>query len=208
MSAAVKITRTDHTATELRAVAAKSHAAAQARRLLAIAMVMEAATRSDAARQAGMDRQTLRDWVHRYNTAGVDGLKSRTAPGARSRLTDAQMAEFRDLVVAGPDPAIHGVVRWRCVDLRREVARRFSVAVDEDTIGKWLRKFRLTRLQPRPFHPKQDAAAQEAFQKDFDARLKQVVPAEAAGKPIEIWFQSLPSGLTRGMKPESDRKAA
>ena len=66
---------------------------------------------------------------------------------------------------AGPDPQVHKVMRWRCVDLRDEVARRFAVTVDEDTIGRWLRKLKLTRLQPRPYHPKKDAAAQEAFKK-------------------------------------------
>jgi transposase len=75
------------------------------------------------------------------------------------------MAELRELVVAGPDPETHKVVRWRCVDLRAEVARRYAVSVPGRTIGKWLRKLKLTRLQPRPYHPKKDAAAQEAFKK-------------------------------------------
>ena len=167
MSAAIKITRMDRTAAELRGVAAKSTDADQARRLLAIAMIYDGTSRFDAARQAGMDRQTLRDWVHRYNEAGVDGLLSRKSPGAAPKLTPAQMAELRELVIAGPDPKIHQVIRWRCVDLRAEVAKRFSVTVPERTIGKWLRKLKLTQLQPRPYHPKKDAAAQEAFKKTF-----------------------------------------
>ena len=165
MSAAVKIIRMDHTAAELRGFAVKSRNPAQSRRLLAIAMLLDGASRLDAARQAGMDRQTLRDWVHRYNEMGADGLVSHTAPGPTPKLTEAQMQELRDLVAAGPDPETHQVVRWRCVDLREEVSRRFSVTVTEGTIGKWLRKLKLTRLQPRPFHPKKDAAAQEAFKK-------------------------------------------
>ncbi len=165
MTAAVKIIRIDYTATELRELAVKSRDAAQSRRLLAIAMVLEGSSREDAARQAGMDRQTLRDWVLRYNEMGVDGLISRSAPGPAAKLSDAQMNELRDLVIAGPDAAIHRVVRWRCVDLRDEVARRFGVTVAERTIGKWLRKLRLTRLQPRPYHPKKDPAAEEAFKK-------------------------------------------
>ena len=79
------------------------------------------------------------------------------------------MAELRAMVLNGPDPSQHNVVRWRCVDLRAEVARRFAVTVREGTIGKWLRKPDLTRLQPRPFHPKKDAAAQEAFKKTLPA---------------------------------------
>ena len=165
MTAAVKIERMDHTSAELRDLAVKSRDAAQSRRLLAIAMVLEGGSREDAARQTGMDRQTLRDWVHRYNEAGADGLISRTAPGPQPKLSQAQMNELRALVVAGPDAAIHQVVRWRCLDLRDEVACRFEVTVDERTIAKWLRKLRLTRLQPRPYHPKKDHAAEEAFKK-------------------------------------------
>ena len=75
------------------------------------------------------------------------------------------MDELWDLVLAGPDPAIHQVVRWRCIDLRHEVARRFSVTVDKRTVARWLRQLGMIRLQPRPHHPKRDAAAQEAFKK-------------------------------------------
>jgi hypothetical protein len=87
------------------------------------------------------------------------------APGKPPSLTGEQMAELRATVLNGPDPEKHGVVRWRCIDLRAEVARRYGVEVTERTIGKWLRKLELTRLQPRPFHPKKDDAAQEAFKK-------------------------------------------
>ncbi len=162
---AVVIIRMENSAADLRGLAVKSRDAAQGRRLLAIAMVLEGSSREDAARQAGMDRQTLRDWVHRYNELGVEGLVSRRAPGPAARLTAAQMLEFRTLVIAGPDPAVHHVVRWRCADLRDEVARRFGVTVQERAIGKWLRKLGLTRLQPRPYHPKKDPAAEEAFKK-------------------------------------------
>jgi transposase len=165
MTAAVEVTRLEHTSAELRDLAAKSRDAAQSRRLLAIAMVLDGSSREDAAVQAGMDRQTLRDWVLRYNELGAEGLVSRSAPGAAPRLSDAQMKELRELVIAGPDVAVHRVVRWRCADLRDEVARRFGVIVAERTIGKWLRKLGLTRLQPRPVHPKKDPAAEEAFKK-------------------------------------------
>jgi transposase len=165
MGIALTVTRVDHTASELRAFAAKSGDGAQVRRLLAIALVLEGYSRTQAAELSGMDRQTLRDWVHRYNDEGIDGLKSRTAPGRAPALNDEQMAELKALVIQGPDPMTHKVVRWRCVDLRAEVARRFSVDVHESTIGKWLHQLGLTRLQPRPFHPKKDAAAQEALKK-------------------------------------------
>ena len=112
-----------------------------------------------------MDRQTLRDWVIRYNDLGIAGLLSRHGGGPRPALSEAQMAELLALVVKGPDPERDRVVRWRCVDLRDEVERRFEVRVHENTIGAWLRQMKLTRLQPRPFHPRKDPAAQEAFKK-------------------------------------------
>jgi transposase len=84
-------------------------------------------------------------------------------------LTREQKAELKARVIKGPDPTQDNVVRWRCLDLREEVARRFSVEVHESTIGKWLHQLGLTRLQPRPFHPKKDAEAQEAFKKTSTA---------------------------------------
>ncbi len=165
MGQAIIITGTKHTAAALREVAAKSDDGAQVRRLLAIALILEGRSRSEAAEQSGMDRQTLRDWVHRYNAAGIAGLESRHGNGREAFLTEAQMNELKEIVIKGPDPKTAKVVRWRCVDLRDEVKRRFGVRVNERTIGKWLRKLGLTRLQPRPFHPKKDAAAQEAFKK-------------------------------------------
>jgi len=117
MGAAVVITRTHHSAAALRELAVQSGDTAVARRLLAIAMVLEGASRLEAARRTGMDRQTLRDWAHRYNEEGVAGLASRKAPGAAGKLTPEQIEELRELVIGGPDPKIHKVVRWRCIDL-------------------------------------------------------------------------------------------
>ena len=165
MSAALGITRMDHTSTDLRALSSRCPDGAQVRRLLALALVLEGRPRSEAAALNGMDRQTLRDWVHRYNADGVDGLKSRRPAGRVPALTEQQKAELRELVVNGPDPEKDQVVRWRCQDIRAEVARRFSVEVHESTIGKWLNQFGLTRLQPRPYHPKKDIEAESSFKK-------------------------------------------
>src|SRR5258708_45559 len=123
----LEITRTDYTAEELRALGARCSDGAQDRRILAIALVLEGRGRLEAARLNGMDRQSLRDWVHRYNDGGIEALKSRRSAGRAPALTPLQKAELLDLVLAGPDPEIHGVVRWRCVDLQAEVARRFDV---------------------------------------------------------------------------------
>jgi len=165
MGSAIKITRADHTAQALRTLAAKSADAGQVRRLLALALVLEGHSREVAAERCGMDRQTLRDWVHRYNDKGVAGLVSIRSGGRLHVLSKAQMAELKELALKGPDPERDKVARWRRLDPREEAARRFSVTVSGRTIGRWLRKMGLTRLQPRPFHPKKDMAAQEEFKK-------------------------------------------
>ena len=165
MAQALTVTRTDHEASELRSAARHCGEAAQACRLLAIALVLEGATRTEAAEQTGMERQTLRDWVHRYNDLGIDGLKSRRSAGRTPALTATQKDELLALVLKGPDPEVHGVARWRCCDLRDEIERRFSVEVHVSTVGKWLNQLGLTRLQPRPCHPRKDPAAEEAFKK-------------------------------------------
>lgn len=177
MGAPITITRDEFTAAQLRAGSAKSTDGGQVRRMLALALVLEGRRRSEAAALNGMDRQTLSDWVHRYNAEGIDGLKSRKSPGREPFLSEAQKAEFRALVIQGPDPDIHKVVRWRCVDLRAEVARRWSVDVHENTIGVWLGELGLTRLQPRPVHPKKDPAAEESFKKTSPAWCAPSSPA-------------------------------
>jgi len=112
-----------------------------------------------------MDRQTLRDWVHRYNAEGLAGLTDRPHSGRRPRLTAAQEAEIARIVESGPNLETHGVVRWRCVDLQKVIGEQFKVELAERTVAKLLKKLRFTRLSTRPYHPKKDAEAQEAFKK-------------------------------------------
>ena len=162
---AIAITRTELSADALRVAARRTKHNAQARRLLAIALVLEGASRAAAARACGMDRQTLRDWVHRYNAQGVEGLRDRPRSGRPPRLTPAQLEELAGLVEAGPDPARHGVVRWRCLDLQSEIAARFEVELSERHVGRLLKKLDFTRLSVRPRHPQADEAAQQAFKK-------------------------------------------
>ena len=165
MGQPIAITRTEFSAAGLRAHAARSGDGAVVRRLLAIALLLDGHSREAAATMAGMTRQTLADWVHRYNAEGIAGLSSRTSPGRPPVLSAAHMAALKEMVLNGPDPARHAVVRWRCLDLRAEIAARWSVTVCEQTVGRWLRQLRLTRLQPRPYHPKKDPEAETAFKK-------------------------------------------
>src|SRR6202171_2928501 len=145
MGRPIEITRLEHSATALRELAARTHDGAVVRRLLGIALILEGHRREEAARLSGMDRQTLRDWAHRYNTDGVAGLSSRWGAGRPPALNEAQMAELRSLVLEGPDLERNGVVRWRCADLRAEIAARWSVTLTEGTVGKLLHRLRMTR---------------------------------------------------------------
>ena len=164
MAVAVAITRGDLDAAGLRRAARRERDGAASRRMLALALVLEGASRTEAARAAGMDRQTLRDWVHRYNAEGLPGLRDRPGErGPKRRLTTAQEAEVADLVRQGPDRAVHGVVRWRRVDLARVIAERFGVALAERSVGDALRRLGFRRLVTRPRHPGHDAVAQASF---------------------------------------------
>lgn len=157
--------RDDFTAFEVRAFAARSKDGAQVRRLLSIAAVYDGLDRGDAARIGGMDRQTLRDWVHRFNAEGPDGLIDRWAGGPKSRLTPAQKEEFSRIVNAGPDRDKDGVVRWRCVDLKRVIRDRFGVDYHERTVGKILKELDFSHVSARPQHAGQDPAMIETFKK-------------------------------------------
>jgi transposase len=169
----VAITRLDLTPSALRGAAAQCLDAKVTRRMLAIALVLEGWLREDAARSCGMDRQTLRDWVHRYNAEGVAGLSDLPRQcGPKPRLSAAQEAEVVRWVEEGPDLARDGMVRWRCIDLRDRIEREFDVSLHERTIGKLLNRLRFRRLSVRPQHPQSDPAAQAAYKKIHRAGVR------------------------------------
>ena len=167
---AVEITRKDLSAGDLRAASARTKDAKAARRLLAIALVLEGSDRKTAAESCGMDRQTLRDWVHRYNAEGISGLTNRHSAGAKPLLNPEQKAALAQMVREGPDPSVDGVVRWRRIDLKRKIEARFGVVMHERTVGKQLAALGFRRLSVRPQHPKSDPVAQEAFKKTSPPR--------------------------------------
>jgi len=170
MGAKVAITRTDYTGAELRALSAKCADGAQVRRILALALVLDGRPRSEAAVLNGMDRQTLRDWVHRFNERGPDGLLDDRSKGSAPRLRADQQAELAHLVETGPDRVVHGVVRWRRVDLQRVIAERFGIHYHERTIGKILKALGFSHVSARPRHPDQDVKTIEAFKKTLRIR--------------------------------------
>jgi putative transposase len=126
--------RSDYTADEVRRLAKRAKDAAQARRLLAIAAALEGALRAEAAKIGGMDRQTLRDWVIRFNEQGPDGLVNIPSPGVPPKLDATHKAFLSRIVEEGPIPAVHGVVRWRACDLIMRLHEEFGLSVSDDTI--------------------------------------------------------------------------
>jgi len=157
--------RADYSADDLRALARRSRDAKQARRLMALTGIADGLSRADAAAVGLMDRQTLRDWVHRFNAQGPDGLIDRKSPGPKSRLSREQLATLGEIVAAGPDLAEDGVVRWRCADLAAVIKVRFGVEYHESSVGKILRSLGFSHVSARPRHPKQDPETIEVFKK-------------------------------------------
>jgi putative transposase len=159
--------RTDYSSKELRDLARRVKNAGQARRLLAIAAVLDGSSREDAAKVGGMDRQTLRDWVIRFNEQGPEGLINKCAPGAPGKLGKRHMAFLARLVEEGPIAAVHGVVRWRACDLIMLLHEEFGISVSDDTVYRALKKLGFSHVSARPRAYKQDADAVEAFKKTF-----------------------------------------
>ncbi len=181
--AGIEITRVELGASQLRAASAKAPNARAACRMLALALVLEGVDRKTAAETCGMDRQTLRDWVHRYNAEGLAGLVHRRHTGRPRSLSEADLSELAVLVEKGPDPETDGVVRWRQSDLRRVIEERFGVTMHERTVGKQLKRLGYVRLSVRPQHPKSDPKAQEAFKKTSSTRSMPSSPRPPAANP-------------------------
>ncbi|MFL5254512.1 MAG: helix-turn-helix domain-containing protein [Rhodopila sp.] len=164
----VAITRQDVSAADLRLAATRTQDAKVARRMLAMALVLEGHSRAEAVQACAMERQTLRDWVHRFNDHGLEGLSDqprRNSP--QPRLSAEQQAEVAAWVEQGAEVGRDGVVRWRCVDLQQRIQQRFGVALHERTLGKLLRKLSFRRFSVRPQHPKSNPEAQASFKLSF-----------------------------------------
>src|SRR5919199_5515467 len=142
--------RADFDAPTLRALAKRSRDPDQTRRLLALAAIYDGHARSHAAQLAGVGLQIVRDWVLRFNEHGPDGLINRKAPGRASILDAAKRAALRDIVEQGPIPAVHGVVRWRLVDLVQWVWDEFRISVSQQTMSREVRALGSRKLSARP----------------------------------------------------------
>lgn len=159
--------RSDFDAVAVRSWAKKSKDGPQARRLLALAAIYEGASRTEAAKIGGVTLQIVRDWVVKFNARGPMGLIDRKAPGQPPRLNEAHRAALTAMIESGPIPAVHGVVRWRIVDLCQWIFEEFRVVISRQTLSRELRAMGYRKLSARPRHHAQASGAIEDFKKVF-----------------------------------------
>jgi transposase len=164
MGAAIGL-RGDFDGAALRRLARTTKNANQSRRLLSLAVIYDGGRRNEAATLGSVTPQIVRDWVVRFNADGPDGLLDGKAPGRASLLGETQRKALLEIVERGPIPAIHGVVRWRLIDLVQWLHEEFAVSLDETTVGRELRKLGYVKLTARPRHHAQNEIAMEAFKK-------------------------------------------
>jgi len=157
--------RSDFDALQLRAAARKTKDGPQARRLLSLAAIYDGASRTEAARIGGVTLQIVRDWVIKFNAHGPSGLIDRKAPGQPSRLNDTYRAALASVIESGPIPAVHGVVRWRIIDLCQWLWDEFKVTIAKQTLSREIRAMGYRKLSARPRHHAQTAGAVENFKK-------------------------------------------
>ena len=157
--------RGDFKGYELRNLARKTKDGPQARRLLALAAIYDGATRSEAAKLGDVGLQIIRDWVLRFNARGPDGLLNGKSPGQPPKLNDAQRRAVARMIESGPIPAVHGVVRWRLIDLAQWIFEEFRITIAKQTLSRELRAMGYRKLSARPRHHAQAVGAIEDFKK-------------------------------------------
>ena len=176
MAAAIGL-RDDFDGAVVRGLAKAAKDAAQGRRLLALAEIYDGGSRSDAARIGGVGLQTVRDWVLRFNAAGPEGLIDRKAPGNAPKLDGARRQALAGVVESGPIPAIHGVVRWRLIDLVHWIWEEFGISLHETTVGRELKALGYRKLSARPRHHAQNEYAIADFKKTSPPSWQRSRPA-------------------------------
>lgn len=182
MGAAIGL-REDFDGDVLRCLARASRDARQVRRLLSLASIYDGGSRSEAARLGGVTLQIVRDWVVRFNARGPAGLIDGKARGALPRLSGAHRQALMRIVEEGPSPALHGVVRWRLIDLVQWLWDEFEVPISTQTLSRELRALGYRKLSARPRHHAQDADAIPVFKKTSPPRWRRSARHSRGGCP-------------------------
>src|SRR5262249_8847400 len=162
--------RQDFDAPQVRGLARKTKDGPQARRLLALAAIYDGATRTEAAKIGGVGLQIIRGWVLRFNARGPDGLLDGKSTGQPSKLNDTQRQAIAGMIESGPIPAVHGVVRWRLIDLAQWIFEEFRITIAKQTLSRELRAMGYRKLSARPRHHAQAEGAIGDFKKTSPAR--------------------------------------
>ena len=183
-------------APRLRALARRSRDPDQTRRLMALAAIYEGASRSEAARIGCVTLQIVRDWVLRFNARGPQGLVTGRAPGSRSLLNGIQRQELQRMVDHGPIPSVHGVVRWRLVDLVQWVFEEFRITISKQTLSRELRAMGYRKLSARPRHHARSEAEVSTFKKSSPP-VWQRSPRRQAASPLSSGFATRPGSGRR-----------
>src|SRR6516225_1793962 len=187
MSAPIPLRR-DFDASQLRSLARRTNDGPQARRLLALAAIYDGATRTEAAKIGGIGLQIIRDWVLRFNARGPDALLNGKSPGQPCKLNDLQRRAIAGMIESGPIPAVHGVVRWRLIDLAQWIFEEFRITIAKQTLSRELRAMGYRKLSVRPRHHAQAESAIEDFKKASSRAWKKSGAKRAPIPAIELWF--------------------
>jgi transposase len=174
---------------ELRRLGREQTSGRVASRMFAIANVLDGLSREDAATHAGMERQSLRDWVHRFNAEGVEGLRDRPHKGRPRRMHEGIEGAFCERVDKGPDIETDKVVRWRRVDLQEWLKSEHAITYHERSIGKILKRLGYSHVSTRPIHPENDPEAMEAFKKTLLRQSKKLSPHTPKTKESNSGFK-------------------
>ena len=201
--------RADFDARMVRAAARRSKDGPQARRLLALAAIYEGASRTEAAKVGGVTLQIVRDWVMKFNAQGPEGLIDRKPPGQPSRLNGAHRVALAAILESGPIPAVHGVVRWRIVDLCQWIFEEFHVVVAKQTLSRELRTMGYRKLSARPRHHEQAEGAIEDFKKAFPrAWTRSGARRASSPPPLRSGSPTRPASARRTRSPAVGPSAA
>jgi transposase len=175
--------RGDFDGFQVRALAKKAKDGRLTRRLLALAEIYDGGSRGDAARIGGVGLQIVRDWVRKFNAHGPTGLVDRKPRGRASRLKDEHRRALAQLIESGPIAAIHGVVRWRLIDLAQWVFEEYRISVTKQILSREVRAMGYRKLSARPRHHAQAEGAIDHFKKTSRSAWRKSRARRASSRP-------------------------
>lgn len=155
-----------------------------------------------------MTLQIIRDWVLRSNEAGIPGLATRKAPGSAAILDDRHRRALEEVIATGPIPAVHGVVRWRIIDLAQWLWDEFALSISKQTLGHELRTMGYRKLSARPRHRGQRPDDIAVFKKSLPPVWRKSGSGSLAGRRYSCGGRTRPASANRPSSPDAGQSAA